>query len=88
MLQQQIRALQFKWWQVHGSPNICQLVLWMGIQNENDFCKGCFWCKGAPKIISCDGTKIGIGFKNAFVAPIENAEKRAPANALSPRRLD
>ena len=54
----------------------------------NDFCKGCFWCKGAPKIIACDGTKIGIGFKNTFVAPIENAEKRAPANALSPRRLD
>lgn len=57
----------------------------------NDFCKGCFWCKGAPKIIACDGTKIGIGFKNprvSIVAPIENAEKRAPANALSPRRLD
>ena len=55
---------------------------------RNDFCKGCFWCKGAPKIIACDGKKIGIGFKNTFVAPIENAEKRAPANVLSPRRLD
>lgn len=52
-----------------------------------DFRKGCLWYKSARKIIACDGTKIGIGFKSTFVTPIEIAEKRAPANASSPQRL-
>ena len=52
-----------------------------------DFRKGCLWYKSAPKIIACDGTKIGIGFKSTFVTPTEIAEKRAPANASSPQRL-
>ena len=53
-----------------------------------DIRKGCFWCKGCPRIVACDGTKIGIGFRNTFFAPIECAEKIAPPNSSHLRRLD
>ena len=53
-----------------------------------DFRKGCFWWKGSARILACDGTKIGIGFRNTFVAPIEYAEKIAPPNSSHLRRLD
>ena len=56
---------------------------WMTI----DFWKGCFWCKGSPRILACDGTEIGIGFRNTFVTPIEYAEKIAPPNSSHLRRL-
>ena len=52
-----------------------------------DFRKGCFWCKGNPRILACDGTKLGIGFRNTFFAPIAYAEKIAPPNS-SHLRLD
>ena len=31
----------------------------------------CSWCKNGPEILACDGTKVGLGFANAFVKPIE-----------------
>ena len=42
---------------------------------EIDFRQPCYWCGGKSNILACDGTKIGIGFKNTFVKPIERPEK-------------
>ena len=36
-----------------------------------EFREMCHGCQGVPKILACDGTKIGIGFKQSFVTPIE-----------------
>lgn len=38
-----------------------------------DFRKPCSICKYNPKFLACDGTKIGISFKNADINPIETA---------------
>ena len=42
---------------------------------EIDFRQPCYGCGGKSKLLACDGTKLGIGFKNAFVKPIESSEK-------------
>ena len=39
-----------------------------------DFRQPCSWCGHSPKVLACDATKIGIGFKNTFVKPIETPE--------------
>ncbi|XP_057307007.1 uncharacterized protein LOC130645141 [Hydractinia symbiolongicarpus] len=39
-----------------------------------EFRQQCRLCGGESKILACDGTKLGVGFKNTFVDPIENAE--------------
>ena len=36
-----------------------------------EFCETSKWCDGKPSVLACDGTKVGINFKNTFVAPIE-----------------
>ena len=38
-----------------------------------DFRQPCSICKYNPKFLACDGTKIGISFKNANISPIEKA---------------
>ena len=38
-----------------------------------DFRKPCTICKYNPKFLACDGTKIGISFRNANIDPIEKA---------------
>ena len=52
-----------------------------------DFRMPCEGCNGPPKVLACDGTKIGIGFRNTFVTPIETPTKPAPASSNG-RRLD
>ena len=54
-----------------------------------DFRKGCEICGDAPKVLACDGTKIGIGFKSMFVAPIETPDAEEPSiEVQANRRLD
>ena len=36
-----------------------------------DFRKSCDGCGDNPKMLACDGTMVGVGFRNAFVEPIE-----------------
>lgn len=39
-----------------------------------DFREICNWCENGPEMLACDGTKVGLGFANAFVKPIEILE--------------
>jgi len=39
-----------------------------------DFRKQCAACEGNIEILACDATKIGMGFRNTFVTPIETPE--------------
>ena len=39
-----------------------------------DFRQQCFGCEGRSKILACDGTGLGIGFKKTFVKPVETPE--------------
>lgn len=52
-----------------------------------DFRQGCPGCDGPSPILACDGTKIGMGFKNTFVSPIETPTKDAPTD-VKPSRFD
>ena len=52
-----------------------------------DFREQCYWCGSDPPSLACDGTEIGIGFKNVFVKPIETP-KSGPALATPNRLLD
>ena len=36
-----------------------------------EFREKCHWCGDQSPLVACDGTKIGIGLRNAFVEPIE-----------------
>ena len=45
---------------------------------RTDFRKSCEGCGDSPSVVACDGTKVGIGFKETFVTPIETATKTAP----------
>jgi len=40
-----------------------------------DFREACKWFEGDIRV-ACDGTKLGIGFKNTFVTPIETPTKK------------
>ncbi|XP_069109129.1 uncharacterized protein [Argopecten irradians] len=52
-----------------------------------DFRKPCEVCKFTPHQLACDGTKIGIGFRNAVFEPIEKPSEPAVYQTLH-RRLD
>ena len=55
---------------------------------EIDFRQQCQGCSGPPKILACDGTKIGIGFKNMAVKPIETPDETSPMIKTPHRRLN
>ena len=50
-----------------------------------DFREPCKFCEGKPYVLACDGTKIGINFKNTFVSPIERPQTSVEIQA--PNRL-
>ena len=52
-----------------------------------DFRQQCEACGGESRILACDGTKLGINFKNAFVKPIETVESPNAAETKL-KRLD
>ncbi|XP_057302291.1 uncharacterized protein LOC130636556 isoform X1 [Hydractinia symbiolongicarpus] len=52
-----------------------------------DFRQLCPGCDGPSPFLACDGTKIGLTFKNLCVEPIEKATKEAPTN-VKKSRLD
>ena len=53
-----------------------------------EFRQACHWCPpGPPKVLACDGTKIGMGFKQSFVTPIEKPELQFHSNSI-PSRLN
>ena len=52
-----------------------------------DFRQACIGCDNKIPLLACDGTKIGIGFKNAFVEPIESSFD-SPVCPTRLRRLD
>ena len=39
----------------------------------------CKWCDGNQSVLACDGTKVGINFKNTFVAPGNTHEITSPS---------
>ena len=49
---------------------------WFGWASNmrSDFREICNWCENGPEILACDGTKVGLGFANAFVKSIESLE--------------
>ncbi|XP_057310659.1 uncharacterized protein LOC130648621 [Hydractinia symbiolongicarpus] len=54
-----------------------------------DFRQLCPGCDGPSPFLACDGTKIGLTFKNLCVEPIEKATKEAPTNVKKRKyRLD
>jgi len=42
-----------------------------------DFREQCEWCGDKPKVLACDGTKIGIPLKNCHIVPIETPGSEA-----------
>uniref|UniRef100_A0A7M5UHH5 HMG domain-containing protein n=2 Tax=Clytia hemisphaerica TaxID=252671 RepID=A0A7M5UHH5_9CNID len=48
-----------------------------------DFRMGCKGCGENPKVLACDGTKIGTNFKNVFVTPIEKPSYDHPSHGDS-----
>ena len=52
-----------------------------------DFREQCDWCGDKPNILACDGTKIGIGFKQLFVRPNETLDQQS-TNQTKNRRYD
>lgn len=52
-----------------------------------DFRQSCRMCNGRTRVVACDGTKLGIGFKHTFVTPIETPTKESGAK-LTTKRLD
>ena len=38
---------------------------------QQDFRQTCYICKNNPKVLACDGTKVGVGFRLTHVTPIE-----------------
>ena len=53
---------------------------------EIDFRQVCEVCGDSPKVLACDGTKIGIGFKHSFIRPIEESDSEIQTQQS--RRLD
>ncbi|CAC5406280.1 unnamed protein product [Mytilus coruscus] len=53
-----------------------------------DFRKQCYICKSNPKFLACDGTKIGISFRQSNVKPIETPEPTAELIDPCHRRND
>ena len=45
---------------------------------QNDFREACNWCGNSPKILACDGTKIGICATKASVEPVEKTNNEIP----------
>ena len=55
---------------------------WMsGIKIE--FRETCKWCDGKPSVLACYETKVGIDFKNTFVAPVETPGNNHWADVLT-----
>ena len=38
---------------------------------QQDFRQTCYICKNNPKVLTCDGTKVGVGLRLTHVTPIE-----------------
>ena len=53
-----------------------------------EFREGCHYCFGPPKFLACDGTKLGVNFKDCCVSPIETATKSASDRFVQTRRHD
>ena len=49
---------------------------WFGwaLNMQIDFREISNWCENGPEMLACDGTKVGLGFANAFVKPIKILE--------------
>ena len=47
----------------------------------------CEGCNDPSKVLACDSTYIGIGFRNTYATPIETPAKHVPVNS-NDRRLD
>ena len=53
-----------------------------------DFRTPCDACDGIPKVLACDGTKIGIAFKSMFVDSIETVSDDVDVIETPSRRND
>lgn len=53
-----------------------------------DFRVPCRACNGVSNVLACDGTKIGLSFKNLSVEPIEVITSDAPPLVTTTRRHD
>ena len=53
-----------------------------------DFRVPCSYCGDSPKLLACDGTKLGIGFRNYFVSPIETPSEAVGPDFQRKRRHD
>ena len=50
-----------------------------------EFRETCKWCDGKPSVLACYETKVGINFKNTFVAPVETPGNNHEITSLSRR---
>ena len=50
---------------------------------QTDFREVHNWCQNVPEMLAFDGTKVGLGFANAFAKPIESLED----SSMIPTRL-
>uniref|UniRef100_A0A7M5WYX6 SWIM-type domain-containing protein n=2 Tax=Clytia hemisphaerica TaxID=252671 RepID=A0A7M5WYX6_9CNID len=71
------------------SPKTFLKVFFAWASNQGrEFRRCCPWCGSAPKVLACDGTKVGILCQNLHIDPIETI--RDPENELptQSRRFD
>jgi len=53
-----------------------------------EFRESCSGCEGSPTVLACDGTKLGINFRNTFVSPIETPSYSVSTDFVQTRRHD
>ena len=52
---------------------------------QDDFRTTCSVCKENPPVVACDGTKLGIYFKNSSVVPIEEPSSKTTVKSVHRR---
>ena len=66
---------------------ICWFFGWASRMNIY-FRVPCSYCGDSPNLLACVGTKLGIGFRNCFVSPIETPSEAVGPDFQRKRRHD
>ena len=53
-----------------------------------EFREKCPGCEESPSYLACDGTKLGINFRNTFVSPVETTTYEVDSSFVQKKRHD
>ena len=70
------------------SKTFARLFYSWSSHQSREFRKSCTWCGCEPKVLACDGTKIGILHHNMNIQPMEEADSEAEKVNIPNRRFD